>query len=469
MATEAAPEWLEKGDNAWQLSAAALVGLQSVPGLVILYGSIVKKKWAVNSALMALYAFACTMVCWCLWGFRMSFGDRLLPFVGRPDFSGLDQAGFLSAQGFAGAYPAATLLFFQFVFAAITLILVAGSLLGRMNFRAWMIFVPLWLTFSYTVGAFSVWSPNGFLFKAGVMDFAGGYVIHLSSGIAGFTAAFWVGPRTAKDRESFPPNNILLTLAGAGLLWMGWTGFNGGAPYAANIDASVAVVNTHLCTATSLLVWLILDCFAFGRPSAIGAVNGMITGLVCITPAAGLVQGWAAMLMGALSGSVPWLTMMVLHKRCRLLAGVDDTLAVLHTHGVAGTLGGVLTGILAEPRLCRLFFGDDPRYVGFVYAVRGGRAGAGLRQMGVQLAGIGFILALNVVVTSVVCLLVRVAVPLRLSEEELAAGDEGVHGEDAYAVWGDGETYEQSVHGNHGYAMTDNPMTTSNSKVDDMI
>ena len=140
MATEAAPEWLDKGDNAWQLAAATLVGLQSVPGLVILYGSIVKKKWAVNSAFMALYAFAATFVCWSLWAFRMSFGDRLLPFVGRPDFAALGQA-FLTQQGFAGAYPAATLLFFQFVFAAITLILIAGSLLGRVNFRAWMLFV----------------------------------------------------------------------------------------------------------------------------------------------------------------------------------------------------------------------------------------------------------------------------------------------------------------------------------------
>ncbi|KAI4965246.1 hypothetical protein ZWY2020_054933, partial [Hordeum vulgare] len=276
MATEAAPEWLEKGDNAWQLAAAALVGLQSVPGLVILYGSIVKKKWAVNSAFMALYAFAATMVCWCLWGFRMSFGDRLLPFVGRPDFAGLDSAGFLAGQGFAGATrpPRSSS---------------SSSSLPPSR-------------------SSSVWSPNGFLF-AGVMDFAGGYVIHLSSGIAGFTAAFWVGLRTAKDREAFPPNNILLTLAGAGLLWMGWTGFNGGAPYAANIDASVAVVNTHLCTATSLLVWLI-RLLVFGRPSVIGAVQGMITGLVCITPGAGLVQGWAAMLMGLRSRSVPWFTMM---------------------------------------------------------------------------------------------------------------------------------------------------------------
>jgi ammonium transporter, Amt family len=275
-----------------------------------------------------------------------------------------------------------------------------------------------------------------------------------------------VGPRTAKDRESFPPNNILLTLAGAGLLWMGWTGFNGGAPYAASIDASVAVVNTHLCTATSILVWLCLDCVFFGRPSVIGAVQGMITGLVCITPAAGLVQGWAAMLMGSVSGSVPWCTMMMLHRRVRFLTRVDDTLAVLHTHGVAGSLGGLLTGVLADPRLTRLFFGDDPRYVGLAYAIKDGRAGAGLRQVGLQLAGIAFVVALNVAVTSVVCLVVRMLVPLRLTEEQLAAGDDAIHGEDAYAVWGDGETYDQSVHGNNGYPMTSNPVA---SKADETV
>ncbi|XP_020082059.1 putative ammonium transporter 4 member 1 [Ananas comosus] len=452
MASESAPEWLNKGDNSWQLAAATLVGLQSVPGLVILYGSIVKKKWAVNSAFMALYAFAVTFVCWSLWAFRMSFGDRLLPFLGRPDLAALDQR-FLLAQGFAGLYPSATLVYFQFVFAAITLILIAGALLGRMNFKAWMLFVPLWLTFSYTVGAFSVWSPNGFLFKAGVMDFAGGYVIHLSSGVAGLTAAYWVGPRMAKDRERFPPNNILLTLTGAGLLWMGWTGFNGGAPYAANIDASMAILNTHLCTATSLLVWLCLDMFVFGKPSVIGAVQGMITGLVCITPAAGLVQGWAAIIMGVLSGSTPWFTMMVLHKRIRFLKRVDDTLAVFHTHAVAGSLGGILTGIFAEPRLNRLFFGDDPKYVGLAYALKMGRAAAGFRQIGMQLAGIVFIISVNVTVTTLVCLLVRLAVPLRLSDDELQIGDDAIHGEDAYAVWGDGETYERSIHGVQNFAL----------------
>ncbi|KAM0943581.1 putative ammonium transporter, ammonium/urea transporter [Dioscorea sansibarensis] len=439
--SESSPEWLNKGDNAWQLTTATLVGMQSVPGLVILYGSIVKKKWAINSAFMALYAFAAVLVCWVGWAFQMAFGEEMVFFWGKPNFA-LDQK-YLLDQGFIGLYPRATLVFFQFVFAAITLVLVGGALLGRMNFHAWMLFVPLWLTFSYTIGAYSIWCPTGFLAKAGVMDFCGGFVIHLSSGVAGFTAAYWVGPRTSKDRERFPPNNILLMLAGAGLLWMGWSGFNGGGPYAANIDASLAVLNTHVCTATSLLVWLFLDILFFSKPSVIGAVQGMITGLVCITPAAGIVQGWAAIIMGILSGSIPWYTMMVLHKKISFLKYVDDTMAVFHTHAVAGSLGGLLTGFFAEPRLNRLFFsGDTTMFIGLSYGIKDGRFGAGLRQMGVQLGGIVFIVFINVFVTSVICLVVGLIVPLRLSEEELEIGDDAIHGEEAYALWGDGEKFE---------------------------
>jgi len=174
----------------WQLTAGTLVGLQSVPGLVILYGSIVKKKWALNSAFMALYAFAVVLVCWVGWCYQMSFGERILPFLGRPNVA-LDQQ-FLRDKAFSGDFPNATMVYFQVVFAAITLILIAGALLGRMNFYAWMLFVPLWVTFSYTVCAFSIWSPAGWLFKMGLIDYSGGFVIHLSSGIAGFIAASWV-------------------------------------------------------------------------------------------------------------------------------------------------------------------------------------------------------------------------------------------------------------------------------------
>ncbi|KAK7277602.1 hypothetical protein RJT34_22617 [Clitoria ternatea] len=437
---EISPEWVNKGDNIWQLTAATFVGLQSVPGLVILYGSIVKKKWALNSAFMALYAFAAVVVCWVGWCYQMSFGESMFPFLGRPNVA-LGQK-FLVRRAFAGEFPSATMVFFQLMFAAITLILIAGALLGRMNFRAWMLFVPLWLTFSYTVCAFSIWSTRGWLYKLGLIDYSGGFVIHLSSGVAGFTAACWVGPRAIKDRERFPPNNILLMLAGAGLLWMGWTGFNGGDPYTVSIDASLAVLNTHVCTAMSLLTWLFLDILFFGKPSVIGATQGMITGLVCITPAAGVVQGWAAIIMGMMSGSIPWYTMMVLHKEIKVLKHVDDTMAVFHTHAMAGCLGGILVGFFADPKLCRLFYQvqDWQYYTGLAYGILNGRAKEGFKQMGVQLLGIVFVILLNVTTTTIVCLLVRAIVPLRLHEDDLQVGDDAVHGEVAYALWGDGQT-----------------------------
>uniref|UniRef100_N1R494 Ammonium transporter 2 member 1 n=1 Tax=Aegilops tauschii TaxID=37682 RepID=N1R494_AEGTA len=343
----AVPDWLNKGDNAWQLTAATFVGIQSMPGLVVLYGSIVKKKWAVNSAFMALYAYASSLLVWVLVGFRMAFGERLLPFwgkagvaltqdylVGRAKLSATKRGSTPLVEPF---YPEATLVMFQFEFAAITLILLAGSVLGRMNIKAWMAFTPLWLMLSYTVG-----------------------------------------PRLKSDRERFSPNNILLMIAGGGLLWMGWAGFNGGAPYAANITASVAVLNTNVSAATSLLTWTCLDVIFFGKPSVIGAVQGMMTGLVCITPGAGLVQTWAAVVMGIFAGSVPWFTMMILHKKSALLMKVDDTLAVFHTHAVAGLLGGVLTGLLATPELMMM--------ESSVPGPKGAFYGGGIKQ-GAQAAG----------------------------------------------------------------------------------
>ncbi|KAL5770653.1 hypothetical protein ACOSP7_014807 [Xanthoceras sorbifolium] len=381
---EASPAWLNKGDNPWQLTAATLVSLQSIPGLVILYGSMVKKKWALNSAFMAIYAFAMVIVCWVGWGFRMSFGDKLVDFLGKPGG----------------------------VFACITLVLIAGALIRRMNFRAWVMFVPLWLTCSYTVAAFSIWCPDGWLAKLGVIDFAGGYVIHVSAGVAGFTASCWVGPRTDKDREITQPNNIIMMLAGVRLLWMGWSGFNGGAPFAVSSDASLAVLNTHVCTATSLLTWLLLDTFFSGKPSVIGVVQGIITGLVCITPGTRVVQGWAALLMGVISGSVPWYTMRVLHNKVKFFQLIDDPLAVFHTHAIAGILGGVL---------CRA------------------------QIVSSFLHGILFVVCLNIVITSIICLFIRLIVPLRMSEEELHIGDESVHGEKAFALFADKENYQKKL------------------------
>jgi Amt family ammonium transporter len=246
------------------------------------------------------------------------------------------------------------MVYFQLVFAAITIIITAGSFLCRMNFTAWMVFVPLWITFSYAIGAYSLWG-GGFLWQMGVIDYSGGYVIHISSGTAGLVGAHWIGPRLAADREDSRPNNVLSVLAGAGILWTGWNGFNGGDPYAASSDAGVAVLNTNVCTAMSLLCWTMCDVIYFKKPSIIGAVQGMITGLVAITPCAGVVAGWAAIAIGFASGTIPWISMNIMGKKVAYFRKIDDTLGVFHTHCVAGFVGGFSVGLFATLEGCVAF------------------------------------------------------------------------------------------------------------------
>src|ERR1700734_138938 len=260
MALVPSPQWLDTGDNAWQLAAATFVGLQSIPGLVVLYGGVVKKKWAINSAFMAMYAFASVLVVWVLFDYNMAFGHAWLTIAGQT-FLGMPQlatsAAFTTGQAIvpeaaAGmppmAFPMATLVYFQFVFAAITVIILAGSVLGRMNFTAWMIFCPVWMTLVYTVGAFSLWG-GGWLSTFGVADFSGGYVIHLAAGTSGFVAAWVIGPRIQADRDNFPPNSLLVTLVGAGILWIGWNGFKGGEPSLANAEACAGAPNNKKANA----------------------------------------------------------------------------------------------------------------------------------------------------------------------------------------------------------------------------
>ncbi|TQB75730.1 hypothetical protein MPDQ_002030 [Monascus purpureus] len=440
--TNPAPDWLNKGDQAWQLTAATFVGLQSIPGLAVMYAGMVKKKWAINSAFMVFYAFASTLICWVIWAYKMSFGKQWgkLPLVGIPGpvltmQQNLAQSE-LYAAGSTQNFNLSTMIYFQFVFAAITTVILAGALLGRMNFLAWMVFVPLWITFSYAVGAFSIWG-GGFLYTRGILDYSGGYVIHLSSGTAGFVAAFWLGPRAQRDRESFYPNNMIMMLVGAGILWTCWNGFNGGDPYAASPDAGVAVLNTNICTAMSLLVWTILDYIFFGKPSVVGAVQGEITGLVAITPAAGFVAGWGAIVIGACSGSIPWISMNVLGRH-PWFKKVDDVMGVVHTHMVAGYLGGFLTGLFATIEGCAAFALTNP----------GGAIDGNGHQVWIQIVGGLFVIGYNIFMTSVIMLFIKyvLRIPLRMSEDDLLVGDDAVHGEEAYALFFEGERNHVTLH-----------------------
>ena len=434
------PKWLDSGDNAWQLAAATFVALQSVPGLVVFYGGVVKKKWAINSAFMAMYAFAAVMIVWALWGYSMAFGPEWFSFVGVPKsiLSAAFETGEATIPAAAGGMPAlgfgmSTMIYFQFVFAAITVVILAGAVLGRMSFKAWMIFVPLWMTFIYTVGAFSLWG-GGWLASMGVVDFSGGYVIHLSAATSGFVAAALVGPRLQRDRDSFEPNSLLITLAGAGILWLGWNGFNGGDPYFANADAGAAVLNTNIASCMAVLVWTLLDKMAYGKPSVIGAVNGMIAGLVAITPAAGYVSGWGALIIGIVAGIIPWMSMNWLQKT-KLMMKVDDTLSVFSTHGVAAICGGLLTGILATPDVLE-YIGTDKDAPGVsVTGLLYGNPG----QLLLQAEGAVFIIVFNVVMTFIILKVISWITPLRMDDATLKIGDDAVHGETAYAIGAEGE------------------------------
>src|SRR5271165_3650747 len=353
------PSWLNAGDNAWQMTAATFVGLMSLPGLAVLYGGVMQKRWSVNSMMLTFVAFCLVLVAWCLWAFKMGFGHLIGSgkgffdtFLGKPG----SVLGHVGEEGQAEIpsittgppfhFPTSSLVYFQFVFAAITPILLLGSVLGRINFKAWIPFVLLWITCVYTVNAFLLWG-GGYFAAHGALDYSGGYVIHLSAGISGFVFAWVIGPRLQRDREVDAPNNLLMVACGAGLLWLGWNGFNGGDSYYAGANASAAVVNTNLCTAVAMLVWIAWDYIFRDKPSLIGSVNGMITGLVGITPAAGFVNGYGAIIIGVVASTIVWMSIRFL-SRAPVFRHVDDTLGVIYTHGIAGLCGGLLVGLLAN-------------------------------------------------------------------------------------------------------------------------
>src|SRR5579875_3034056 len=342
------------------MTAATLVGLMSIPALAVLYGGLVQRKWAMNTVLMVFSTFCLVLITWVLWAFRMGFGEPWIhTFLGKPGtvlgVGALQERAhipLLNGLMPSFKFPESSLVYFQFVFAAITPILFIGSVLGRIKFKVWIIFVPLWITFAYAVNAFMVWG-GGFWAGKGALDYSGGYVIHPAAGVSGFVAAAMVGPRLKRDRERAVPNNLLFVAVGAGILWLGWNGFNGGDPYFAGADAASAVVNTNLATAVAMMVWIIMD-MSFSKerkPTFLGGLNGMICGLVGITPAAGYVNGVGAIVIGLVCSAVVWTAWSYLPKHVWPFTKVDDALGVVYTHGIAGLLGGLLVGLLADPKM----------------------------------------------------------------------------------------------------------------------
>jgi ammonium transporter, Amt family len=373
------PSWLNPADNTWQITAATFVGLMSLPGLAVLYASIVPKKWAVNVLAMMFAGFSLVLIAWVLWSYKMGFGATSIGggvrngiptqltgvgwvkhffenFLGKP--GGITNSVGEQGQAVSAAntdvpfhFPTSTLAYFQFVFAAITPLLFLGSVLGRIKFSAWCILVPLWSTFVYGVDAFLLWG-GGYFAQEGSLDFSGGYVIHMSAGVSGFVAAWVLGPRLLRDRQHALPNNLVMAAVGAGILWLGWNGFNGGDPYYAGSSMAGAVINTNLATAVGVVVWMAMDAWLSKekKPTFLGGVNGMICGLVGITPCAGWVNGRGAIAVGAICTIVVWIAWNYLSK-VRPFSKVDDALGVIYTHGIAGFTGGMLLGIFGDPNM----------------------------------------------------------------------------------------------------------------------
>jgi ammonium transporter, Amt family len=373
------PSWLNPADNTWQITAATFVGLMSLPGLAVLYASIVPKKWAVNVLAMMFAGFSLVLVGWVLCTYKLGFGATSLGggvhngiptqltgvgwvkhffenFVGKPGQimnSVGEQGQALSAANtdIPFHFPTDSLAYFQFVFGAITPLLFLGSVLGRIKFSAWCLLVPLWSAIVYGVDGFMLWG-GGYFAQEGALDYSGGFVIHMSAGVSGFVAAWVLGPRLLHDRQHALPNNLVMAAVGAGILWLGWNGFNGGDPYYAGSDMAAAVVNTNLATATGVLVWIGMDAWMSKarKPTFLGGVNGMICGLVGITPCAGWVNGWGAMAVGAIDTVIVWCAWNYLSK-VRPFSKVDDALGVIYTHGIAGLFGGLMLGIFGDPHM----------------------------------------------------------------------------------------------------------------------
>jgi ammonium transporter, Amt family len=427
------------------MTAATLVGLMSVPGLAVLYGGVMQKRWSVNSMMLTFVAFCLVLIAWVLWAFKMGFGHPIAhggsgiggtkgffgTFLGEPG----SVLGHAAEEGQAEIpsittgppfhFPQSSLVYFQFVFAAITPILALGSVLGRVNFKAWIPYVLIWITAVYAVNAFLIWG-GGYFAAHGAVDYSGGYVIHLAAGVSGFVFAAVVGPRLQRDREVDAPNNLLMVMAGAGLLWLGWNGFNGGDSYYAGINASAAVINTNLCTAVAVLVWIAWDYIFRDKPSLIGSVNGMITGLVAITPAAGFVNGYGAIIIGVVASSLVWMAIRFL-SRAPLFRSVDDTLGVVYTHGVAGLTGGLLVGLLADPHIIEYIGVGSTESIFAKGAIHGHWS---LLRWQAETAG--FVIIYTAIATFIILKLIGVFLPLRLSDEELEIGDHAIHGNEVY-------------------------------------
>lgn len=341
-----AQDGVDTGDNAWLLTSSALVLMMTGPGLALFYGGLVRKKNVLATLMQSFIMMAWMTILWCLFGYSLAFGGSWEnAFVGGSEYLFLNGVG----QEASGSISHLTFMVFQLMFAIITPALITGAFAERMKFSGLLVFTTLWATFVYFPMAHMVWGPNGLMnaFDGGAipcLDFAGGTVVHISSGVSALVAVLYMGKRYGYPKESMTPHNLGLAFIGACLLWVGWFGFNSGSALAANGLAAAAFVNTHLAAAAAVIGWLVVEWLRDGRPSILGGITGAVAGLVAITPASGFVTPMSSLIIGLLAGAICYFAVAVVKAKF----GYDDSLDVFGVHGVGGTLGAIMTGVFAS-------------------------------------------------------------------------------------------------------------------------
>ena len=407
---------IDKGDTAWMLTSTALVLFMTIPGLALFYGGMVRKKNVLGTMMHSLTATALVTVIWVVIGYSLAFGngisEGLAPYIGGFDrvlYQGVDIAKvWVDAGGAAYTIPESLFMVFQMTFAIITVAIMAGAFAERMKFSAFLAFAGLWVIFVYSPICHWVWHAKGWLFVAGALDFAGGTVVHINSGIAGLVAAYVIGRRVGYGKEPMAPHNLTMTVVGAGMLWVGWFGFNAGSWLAADGRSAMAMVVTQVAAATAALTWLAVERLVRGRASVLGGASGAVAGLVAITPAAGFVDVSGALMIGIAVGLVCfWGT-----TGLKRLLKADDSLDAFGLHGIGGIVGALLTAVFVTKAVT----GADPKPV--------------MDQLMIQGEGVIATLIYSGVVTFIILKLVDMVIGLRVSEEAEREGlDLSQHGE----------------------------------------
>lgn len=403
---------INTGDTAFILVSAALVLLMT-PGLALFYGGMVRRKNVLGTILQSFIMISIIGLEWIYLGYTLSFGPDVAGFIGNLKYAALRGVGLTPSDTYATTIPHLLFMIYQCMFAIITPALITGAFAERMRFGPFLLFSLLWAILVYNPVCHWVWG-GGFLAQKGVLDFAGGLVVHLTCGVAALAAAIVIGPRRGYGRENFKPHNLPLTLLGAGLLWFGWFGFNGGSALAANQIAVSAFVATHIAGLTAMLAWILVEWLHYGKPTSLGAASGAIAGLATITPAAGFVGPNAAVAIGALAGVICYLAVLAKNK-----FGYDDSLDVVGIHGVGGLIGTLCVGIFASKAV------NPSGANGLLF---GNPALLGTQFLGVLVVGI-----YTLVVSFILLKLIDAIFGLRLSEENEVAGlDLSEHSEEAY-------------------------------------